>query len=433
MTSPVFSVLMSSFAACASFWRDDARQLLIVDEQRLRRLLHLHGALVGGNLLRREAVVQLLHGPGNRLADRSLAAGRYGLQPDLDRLGAPLVGEPRKRRNGLDFDLALGPLQHGQQVLDALLVAELADAADHRRQGFHFAAQHFDEAGQGFGAADFRKRIDGALAHPPVRILGGLDQLSDGTLVLGLVENLNGRAADVLVLVLDQRENGVDDARSPDLAERIGRPGPHPPIAVCNDLQQVLDRLGGSDHVQYLDRSAAGVLVLILEHIDQVLDRFRMIGMHHEIDGFVLHVDLRIAQHAADQRHVERAVHAGQRRDRRGADQFVVVLELLLHRFLDLGHVEACEHLDDMQPRQRVLALDSRDQVVDRGFLGDFTDDFEEPGALGGLLGIRRIEQVAHREAGLLSGDHVENRLFRHAFLAERVEECARRIVAARG
>jgi hypothetical protein len=138
-----------------------------------------------------------------------------------------------------------GPLQHWQQVLDALLVAEFADAADHGRQGFHFAAQHFDEAGQGFGAADFRQRIDGALAHPPVGILGGLDQLSDGTLVLGLVENFNGRSADVLVLVLDQRENGVDDARSADLAERIGRPGAHPPIAVGNHLQQVLDRLGG--------------------------------------------------------------------------------------------------------------------------------------------------------------------------------------------
>ena len=302
---------MSSLRRLRLVLADDARQLLIVDEQRLRRLLHLHGALIGGNLLRREAVVELLHGPGNRLADRSLAAGRYGLQPDPDRLGAPLVGEPRERRNGLDFDLALGPLQHGQQVLDALLVADFADAADHRRQGFHLAAQHFDEAGQGFGAADFRKRIDGALAHPPVRILGRLDQLSDGALVLGLIENLNGRAADVLVLVLDQRENGVDDARSADLAERIGRPGPHPPIAVGDHLQQVLDRLGGSDHVQYLDRGAPGVLVLVLEHIDQVLDRFGMIGVYHEIDGLVLHVDLRIAQHAADQRHVERAVHAG--------------------------------------------------------------------------------------------------------------------------
>ena len=112
--------------------------------------------------------------------------------------------------------------------------------------------------GRALAAADFRERIDRALAHPPVRVLGCLDQLRDRTLVLGLVENLDGRPADVLVLVLDQREHGIDDARSADLAERVGGPRPHPPIAVGDDFQQVLDRLGGADHVQYLDRGAPG-------------------------------------------------------------------------------------------------------------------------------------------------------------------------------
>ena len=39
---------------------DDLGDVLIVDEQRLRRLLHLFRALIGGDLLRGEAVVQFL-------------------------------------------------------------------------------------------------------------------------------------------------------------------------------------------------------------------------------------------------------------------------------------------------------------------------------------------------------------------------------------
>ena len=33
-----------------------------------------------------------------------------------------------------DLDLVFRPLQHGQQVLDALLIADLADGANHGRQ-----------------------------------------------------------------------------------------------------------------------------------------------------------------------------------------------------------------------------------------------------------------------------------------------------------
>ena len=59
-----------------------------------------------------------------------------------------------------------------------------------------------------------------------------------------------------------------------------------------------------------------------------------------------------------------------------------------------LGEIEACQHVDDVQPRDRVLALDSGDQVVDRGFVGDFADDLEQPGAFAGFLGIGGIQAV---------------------------------------
>ena len=62
------------------------------------------------------------------------AAGRKRLQPHADGVGAPLVGELGERRDGLDLDLVFRPLQHRQQVLDALLIADFADRAHHRRQ-----------------------------------------------------------------------------------------------------------------------------------------------------------------------------------------------------------------------------------------------------------------------------------------------------------
>ena len=188
-----------------------------------------------------------------------------------------------------------------------------------------------------------------------------------------------------------------------------------------------------SDHVQHLDRGAPGVLILVLEHLDQVFHGLGVIDLDDQVDGLVLHVDLRVAQHGADERHVERPVHARQPRERRGADQLAVVLELLLHGLLDLRQIEARQDVDDVQPRDGILALDPRDQVVDGGFIGDFADDLEQRGALGGLLGIGRLQQLAHRKARLLRRNHVEDRRFRHLLLVQGVEEGRRRVIAAGG
>ena len=61
-----------------------------------------------------------------------------------------------------------------------------------------------------------------------------------------------------------------------------------------------------------------------------------MIGMDDDVDRLVLHLDFRIAQHAAKQGHVERPVHPGERREGGGANELAVVLELLLHGLLHL-------------------------------------------------------------------------------------------------
>ncbi len=123
-------------------------------------------------------------------------------------------------------------------MLDALLIADLADGANNGGQGLRFPrSQHFDEARQGFAAADLGERIHGAFAHPPIGVLGGVDQLRHGAFVLGLIENFYGGAPNVLILVPDEGEHGVDDLRTADLAERVGGPRAHPPIAVRDHFQ----------------------------------------------------------------------------------------------------------------------------------------------------------------------------------------------------
>ena len=162
----------------------------------------------------------------------------------------PFVGELGERRDGLGLDFVFRPLQHRQQVLDAFLIADLADRANDGRQGFRFArAQHFEESGQGLGAAYFGECIHRAFTHPPIGVLGGFDQLRHGAFVLGLVEDLDGGPPDVLIFVLDEREHGIDDAWTADLAQSIRRARAHPPIAVGDHFQQVFDRFRGADDI----------------------------------------------------------------------------------------------------------------------------------------------------------------------------------------
>src|SRR5882724_4177007 len=204
----------------------DLGEIGIVDEQGLGRLLHFFGALIGGDLLGGKPVVQFRQRARHGLTDGCVGVARDRLQPHPDRVGVPFASELGQRRDRLHFDFVFLPLQHGQQVLDALLIADLADGANYGRQGLGFPrAQHFDEARQGFAAADLGERIHRAFAHPPIGVLGGFDQLRHGAFILGLIENFYGGAPNVLIVVPDQREHGIDDLGTADLAERVGEIG----------------------------------------------------------------------------------------------------------------------------------------------------------------------------------------------------------------
>ncbi len=127
------------------------------------------------------------------------------------------------------------------------------------------ARDHLEQGGQGLRVADLRERVGGSLADPPIRVLRRLDELVDGALVAARDEDLDRGAADVLVLVFDEIEHGVHDARAADARERVGSARAYPPILVGDRVEQILDAVRRADLVQDLDRGPAAELVLGLQ------------------------------------------------------------------------------------------------------------------------------------------------------------------------
>ena len=108
-------------------------------------------------------------------------------------------------------------------MLDALVASDLGDGAnDHGGQGSS-ALRRFRAFRSSRGTAlvvpiSARASTARSLTHQS-RIPRGLDQLGDRALILGLIEDLDRGAPDVLVVVLDERQDGVHHARTPDLAQ----------------------------------------------------------------------------------------------------------------------------------------------------------------------------------------------------------------------
>ena len=148
--------------------------------------------------------------------------------------------------------------------------------------------------------------------------LRGLDQEVDGALVLGLVQDLDRGAADVLVLVADQFERRLDHARAADLRQRVGGPAAHPPVVVLDRLQQVLDVLRACRSRSAPRPPRGGRLrSRPCSTCDQVLDGVRVVGAHDRVDRLLLRLDVRVAQQLAEQADVDVAVRAARGRSAR--------------------------------------------------------------------------------------------------------------------
>ena len=129
-------------------------------------------------------------------------------------------------------------------------------------------------------------------------------------------------------------------------------------------LQQVLDVVRGAEMVQHFHGGAARVLVLVLQHLDEVLDRVRVVGPDDDVDGVVLHFDLGIAQQLADALDVDRAVHRCRAVSAAARISLFGSLQLRLQRALHAAVVEARQDVDDVHARDRILALDAADQLA---------------------------------------------------------------------
>ena len=175
------------------------------------------------------------------------------------------VRELRERADGLEPDVLFLAREHWQHRVDHLVVAEPAERAYHDRHRLRGRRlEHFDQAGHRALAADLRERIHGALADPPVLVLGGFDEVTDRAVVLRLVEDLHRGAADVLVLVADELQHGVDHFRAADLAECIRGARTNPPVVVRHRFEQLLHRLRGAHFVEHFDRGPARIFVFVL-------------------------------------------------------------------------------------------------------------------------------------------------------------------------
>ena len=93
-------------------------------------------------------------------------------------------------------------------------------------------------------------------------------------------------------------------------------------------------------------------------------------------------------------------LHAGQRGQGGGAHQLVGVLELLLQRARHFGLREARQDVDDVQARDRVLAVQAADQLGQVVVGGQLAQDAEQRGLFVRFLLVGGGQQLAHREAG---------------------------------
>jgi len=98
-------------------------------------------------------------------------------------------------------------------------------------------------------------------------VSGGFDQLRPPSFVLGLIENFDGGAANVLIVVLDEGEHRSTTVGPPILpSASAARVRTHQSLSAITSSRYLTD-LEGTDHVQYLDGGAPGVFVLVLEHV----------------------------------------------------------------------------------------------------------------------------------------------------------------------
>src|SRR5581483_6610614 len=107
--------------------------------------------------------------------------------------------------------------------------------------------------------------------------------------------------------------------------------------------------------------------------------------------------------------------------------------QLALQGRLHLGRVETGQQVDDVHPRDGILALHPADELGDGARIGDLADDAEQGRLLVGLLRVGCGEQVADTEAAFLRRDDIQDRRLGDPGGGEGFDEQVRWIVTVAG
>ena len=242
-------------------------------------------------------------------------------------------------------------------------------------------------------------------------------------LVLGGIEDLDGGPADLLVVAADQLDHRFDHAAPADLGQRVGGAGAHPPVLVLERVEQILHRVRILHAVEHLDGGAAHLLGLVLEQSHQVDDGAGGVETHQGVDGLVLHVHVAVAQQAAEDVDVQLDAHPGQRLERHQPHLGAAVVEPVHQRVAGVVQVELAEQPHHAETGVDILRRHPADQLGNQGFVGDLFDDLEQRDPLAGREGIGLAQQRGGAEALLARFENLQQRRFRDLVVIEQRQQ----------
>ncbi len=255
---------------------------------------------------------------------------------------------------------------------DGLWIAERDERSDGHRGRLDILFHHAEQRGHGPAVPQTSQRVYGTLPHPPVGVAEGFEKAGDDPLSLRgrLIrdEDLDGAAANELVLVFDQRQDGLDDLGAADRAQCVGSPDAHPPVSVPERPQQVLDGAGIPHLIQDLHGGASDVLGLVLEEVEQMMDGFRVVDLDDGLDRFRLHRQVRIPKSLTNGANI----HG----DAEGSEAFqgslphgLVRVPQQLDQSVPAGlGAEATERPGDIEAGEPVLTVEAADHLRKQGF-----------------------------------------------------------------
>ena len=254
-----------------------------------------------------------------------------------------------------------------------------------------------------------------------------------GAITLRGIENLDCSAPYLFVFIADKFDDGVDHPGPADFRKRVPGARANPPVVVLDRAEQVLDRIFAAYLIEDFDCSATGVFGLILERRDEKLDRIRVVGLDQHVDGLALDVQIGIREDAGNLFYVYFVAARANGAQRCAAHHLVRILELHLERLVDLGLVELGEQVHQVDLDDRVLAAHAGDQVGHHVGPDRVLDDLEDRRLFLRVAVIGALQQLVNREVLLVHAQYFDQGGFGNLLVVEEFEQAVGVVIGAAG